>query len=213
VSEDKEAEPPFRPTGEPFGTADDLLDRRLTQALAHPVRVQILAMANHRECSPAMFAKEHGYVVGNVSYHFKKLERLGCLELVNTRPVRGSTEHFYRGTRRALFGPIEWAELVPKSVKAGVAGAALIDYIRVAQKAIEGGTLDSDNDVYVLWRATRLDQEGWEAMGRIFESARQQLDDVMEEAGKRLAASGELGISTTFALMQFEMPEIKPVEP
>lgn len=75
------------------------MDRRLTKAIAHPLRLQILALANQRTISPSEYSEEMGASLSTVSYHFRKLADLGFLELVEEIPKRGSREHRYRGRR------------------------------------------------------------------------------------------------------------------
>lgn len=77
----------------------DLVDRRLTKAIAHPLRLQILALANQRTISPSEYSDEMGASLSTVAYHFRKLFELGFLELVEEVPKRGSREHRYRSRR------------------------------------------------------------------------------------------------------------------
>lgn len=42
----------------------------------------------------------------NVSYHVRVLAQYGAVELVETRPVRGSIEHFYRAA--SLVDDVPW---------------------------------------------------------------------------------------------------------
>lgn len=73
------------------------IDSRLTKAIAHPLRLQILTQANQRTISPSEFSEEMRAPLSTVAYHFRKLAELGFLELVEEVPKRGSQEHRYRG--------------------------------------------------------------------------------------------------------------------
>lgn len=73
------------------------IDSRLTKAIAHPLRLQVLALANQRTISPSEFSEEMRAPLSTVAYHFRKLADLGFLELVEEVPKRGSKEHRYRG--------------------------------------------------------------------------------------------------------------------
>lgn len=75
------------------------IDRRLTKAIGHPLRLQILALASERTISPSEYSEGTGASLSTVSYHFRKLAELGFLELVEEIPKRGSREHRYRGLR------------------------------------------------------------------------------------------------------------------
>jgi DNA-binding transcriptional ArsR family regulator len=83
------------PKSKPLGT--DFLDERLSKALAHWMRVNIMAVASWRKISPSEYARETGVGISRVSYHFKRLVEYGVIELVDTEQVRGSVKHFYRG--------------------------------------------------------------------------------------------------------------------
>ena len=68
----------------------------LLVALGHPTRRQILREMNGRPpSSPRELTDKLDETLSNVSYHFRVLAESGVIELVTTRPVRGSTQHFY----------------------------------------------------------------------------------------------------------------------
>jgi len=65
-------------------------------ALGHPTRRQILReMDGGPPASPRELTERVGDSLSNVSYHFRVLAEAGVIKLVSTRPVRGSTQHFY----------------------------------------------------------------------------------------------------------------------
>lgn len=81
-----------KPNG--YATTDDLLT-----ALGHPLRRRILREMSTRErSSPRELAETLSEPLSNVSYHVRVLAGCDALELVGTRAVRGSTQHFYRAT-------------------------------------------------------------------------------------------------------------------
>ena len=68
------------------------------KALEHPLRAQIADLAKLGAISPKEISDRFGRPLPNLSYHFQVLADVEALKLVDTRPVRGSTEHFYRYT-------------------------------------------------------------------------------------------------------------------
>jgi DNA-binding transcriptional ArsR family regulator len=66
-------------------------------ALAHPLRRRILreALADDSEISPRELASSLDQPLSRLSYHVRVLSGCGVLELVGTKQVRGSTQHFY----------------------------------------------------------------------------------------------------------------------
>jgi hypothetical protein len=68
----------------------------VAEATLHPLQVEILEAAATRErVSPVELSNKHA-TAARVSYHFHALSRVGLLELVETTPRRGATQHFYR---------------------------------------------------------------------------------------------------------------------
>src|SRR5215207_4348673 len=78
-------------------------DERIARAMSHPIRFQALTILSERVASPNEMARELGQSVGVLAYHVRVLRDLGAIELVDTRPRRGATEHFYRATVRPWF--------------------------------------------------------------------------------------------------------------
>jgi DNA-binding transcriptional ArsR family regulator len=79
--------------------------QNLLVALGHPTRRQILRkMSGQPPTSPRQITEKLDETLSNVSYHFRVLAESGVLELITTRPVRGSTQHFYGVSIEA-----EWA--------------------------------------------------------------------------------------------------------
>lgn len=74
----------------------------MAKAMSHPLRATLLPMVRDQERSPTELADELGVDLNKLAYHVRQLERLGCIELVRTRPRRGATEHFYRATSQSL---------------------------------------------------------------------------------------------------------------
>jgi DNA-binding transcriptional ArsR family regulator len=74
------------------------LDAKRLAALAHPLRIQILATAESEAVSPSDLAVALGEPLGVVAYHFRVLHTVGLIELVSTERRRGSLQSFYRAT-------------------------------------------------------------------------------------------------------------------
>jgi DNA-binding transcriptional ArsR family regulator len=183
------------------------LDQRLAKALAHPLRVRILEVINERPISPAAFTRElDGPALSQVSYHFRVLEKHGCIECIEEVKRRGSMEHIYRGTRRALFGDADWAKL-PKSIQGGVSATMLNGLLARAVRGVETGSFDARPDRHISWISTSLDQQGWDSFVALLASMLDQVMKLQTEAAERLAESGETAIPVTFGALGFESPK------
>jgi predicted ArsR family transcriptional regulator len=70
----------------------------LARSTAHPLRVsilEVLGMDGGRILSPSELSQELQIPLSNTNYHVTELAKAGLIDLVNQRPVRGATEHFY----------------------------------------------------------------------------------------------------------------------
>jgi DNA-binding transcriptional ArsR family regulator len=179
----------------------EYVDGDVAKAMAHPLRVQIVAMLNQRVMSATMIATEIDEQLQNVAYHMRVLREKGLIEEVSSRPVRGSTEHFYRATKRVLFDGKAWEEL-PPSMKAKVSSRIFSDFLEAVAGAMRGETFDSSDERVNVWLQGRLDQQGWDqaikahwvlihAMEDIFKSARLRLLEAGEPEGGLLSAYGQ----------------------
>lgn len=78
------------------------IDQRLAKALSSPLRARALALIADGIDSPKLIAEKLELDVRTVAYHIRVLRSLGCIELVETRPRRGTVEHVYRLTDQAV---------------------------------------------------------------------------------------------------------------
>jgi DNA-binding transcriptional ArsR family regulator len=186
----------------------DLTDQRLTEALVHPMRVRILALANQRPISPSEFSEELGLPLSRVSYHFRVLDGFGLIELARERSGCGSSEHFYRGARRAVVSDADW-EPLGEAVQAGVSLATLQDFNARVREAMAAGTFDAKEDSHFTWTAMSLDQQGWRDLVAVMATAYREALGIEVEAVERMARSGEEPMPATFAVAGFESPKEK----
>lgn len=149
-------------------------DTKMAKAMAHPVRVDALRILNERVASPSDIAAEIGLPVANVAYHVRALLQLGCIEEVETRPVRGALEHRYRAIRRAMVKPDEW-ESLPTSAWQGMAATIAQNAFFELARSMSSGTFEQRADSHLSYTPLLLDEQGWAHIHR-------RLDEVLDEA-------------------------------
>jgi DNA-binding transcriptional ArsR family regulator len=176
------------------------------KAMSHPLRAAILRILNDRTASPAELARELDDHLHNVSYHTKRLEQLGCVELVKERQVRGAVEHFYRATTRHLVDGSNWESLDPV-IKEDFVGESmqkvLDDFVASANAKIVG----SDKDFWVTRTPLVLDDEGLREALEIHERAFEELQEVEVRSAERLLKAKEEGTPVSSSQTLFKMPE------
>lgn len=179
------------------------IDQRLVKALAHPLRVRILETLSDGVSSPNRLSKALGTRLSDVDYHTRKLERCGCLRLVDTAKRRGATEHFYKATPDSFLGNPAWRG-VPAAVLPGVSGATLQTFIDRAVAALAAGTLDGRDDTVLRWMPLLLDQPGWEEVVAIMAEATERTLAAHRRSQDRLDAGEPVPISAVIGLACFE---------
>ena len=177
-------------------------DSTLLKALAHPVRARALTVLNQRVASPSELAAEQDEVVGYVAYHVRVLHELDLIELVETRQVRGATEHFYRGTVKPFLSDDFWARL-PADARNGISIAGLDVLNTAIREAFEAGTFDSRTDRHLSNVSLDLDEQGWREAVELLHTCLKDLMRIGEECEAR---ESEPPMRATFGLMGFESP-------
>jgi DNA-binding transcriptional ArsR family regulator len=188
------------------------MDPRVAKAISHPLRLRLLSMLNQGVASPSDLARELDEPLGNVSYHVKKLEELGCIELVRTSMRRGAVEHHYRALERPVLTEEDLLE-IPLPVRRQLADSILGQIAKDVTSAARAGGFERE-DVHVTDAALTLDEEGWkklgeltaELSGRALEVQAQTFDRVAE----RRASDPEEGGDTfpaNLSLLLFEQPK------
>jgi hypothetical protein len=173
-------------------------------AVQHPLRASILRILDERASSPGEMARElREPDVSKVSYHTRRLEKLGCAELVYTRKgKRGSVEHIYRGTERHLLDTAQWRELVRQKPEltehlVGEYMQAIIDDF-VTGCGVGVGT---DENFHITRTPTLLDMSGLEEAVELFERFRLEMLDLQDRAlargGRTFTVSSSLALFRT----------------
>jgi DNA-binding transcriptional ArsR family regulator len=179
------------------------VDQRLVKALAHPLRVEILAILNERMASPNELSKELDEGLSQVSYHVKVLKDFACIEMVKTEPRRGAVEHYYRATERAFLTDADWRSL-PDSIKPGVSASALKLIIGEVFNALRGGAFDARDNRHLSWTPGVVDEQGWKELADLTAETLDRTMKIHEDSAKRLAKSGDEAIPASTIVMNFE---------
>jgi hypothetical protein len=181
--------------------------------LAHPVRVRILEIVNEHPMSPVQFVNagfapdydQKQQALSFASYHFRALESAGCIEIVETVPRRGATEHIYGGCSRVFFSDEEFAKL-PLAQRKQLSQTSFQGLVARTDTAIRTGKFDARTDRYLTWRAMEVDERGWVEIQDRVDRCFKEVEQLRKDAEDRLAVSGDKVVPMTTALLCFESP-------
>jgi hypothetical protein len=161
------------------------------------MRIRILEVVNERDMSPIKslhlgLAPEFDTSkksLSHISYHFRELEKAGCLEIVDHVPRRGATEHVYRGRARAFFTDEEWAALTPRE-RCLISRTMYQGLAARAEMAMLSHTFDSRPDRHLTWVAMEVDERGWGDLMSNLAKTYYKAEEIRVDAQDRLAGSG-----------------------
>ena len=164
-------------------------DPRYLKAVAHPVRVRILAMLDEGPASPKQLADRLGASLGVVAYHVRTLHDLDLLKLVGTRQRRGATEHMYAAVARPSFSDDAWAAMEPVA-KQRLLGATLRQIGEYANSSAASGGFDRA-DANVSRLSLRLDEKGWAQLAAASKKWLAEVEKIEAGVQKRLKSPGD----------------------
>lgn len=181
----------------------DINDPRLVKALAHPLRVQILAVLQDRTASPSDLAEELSAPLGNVSYHVRILAKLGLLKLVRKRQRRGAIEHMYRANGRVRVSDRAWGQ-VPGIVKEAMVEATLDQVGRYVEQSASMGGFERP-EAHMSRQPMRLDAKGWKELSAAIGALLKRANAIEAESQKRLESRDHQGeFEAGLVMMLFE---------
>jgi DNA-binding transcriptional ArsR family regulator len=181
------------------------VDSRLAKALAHPLRVQLLAALNEGVASPNELAKKLGEPLTNVSYHVRMLHDLGTIELVETEPRRGALEHYYRAVVRPFFADREWKRL-PKNARGSISDAVLQLVWEDAAAAIKTGIFDEREDRHLSRSVLVIDDEGWEELNGLLVELIDRAMQIQADSASRASKDDGETFSVNLVMMTHPTP-------
>jgi DNA-binding transcriptional ArsR family regulator len=166
------------------------LHSTLAAILAHPLRCRILGVVSSRVASPKELALEFGEPLGNVSYHVRKLEQMGWLELVSEKRRRGANEHFYRATELAL---AEADDMAAMSVEERNQYFLVFWQFLTASAgaALDAGVYASRPEATAFRIPGTVDEEGWKELEAASSEFFDRIFGAVEKSASRIAADPE----------------------
>jgi DNA-binding transcriptional ArsR family regulator len=180
-------------------------DPRYVKALAHPMRIRILAMLEEQPASPVQLSERlQDATLGAIAYHVRTLVNLGLLELVATRQRRGATEHVYRAIAHPRFTDESWEALGPVA-KQRLLSAMLQQIGEYTTNAASSGGFDRA-DAHITRTALKLDERGWKDLAAATKRWLAEVQKVEDAAHKRIHKGGDphAALDAGLVIMLFE---------
>jgi DNA-binding transcriptional ArsR family regulator len=181
-------------------------EKRTLQSIAaivsHPLRARCWVALTQRTASPNEMARKFGEDLSNVSYHVKILKEFGVIEEVDSRPVRGALEHFYRATERFISDDDDTASRSIES-RTDIARLTLQLLLADAAVALEEGVFVERPD-HCVWRNPGVvDEDGWQEVHDACLEFTEKIEAAFAASGTRMKPD-DPGIKVTVSALAHE---------
>jgi DNA-binding transcriptional ArsR family regulator len=187
----------------------DIDDPRLVKALAHPIRVRILGILEHRTATPKELAAELGLPLENTSYHVRTLRKFGFIRLERKRQVRGAVEHHYRAVARPRVTAKAW-EQMPESLKQAMSAANVSQLSELVNRGVAQGKFSRPESQLQRMPYT-LDDQGFAEASAILSEALERIAEVERRAKERVQRGQSDPVPAVTAVMLFDRPDPGPL--
>ncbi len=180
------------------------VELRLAKAMAHPVRVKALALMNEQPIAPVEVADKIGVELSNVSYHFRTLLELDCIEATGTEQVRGSIKTTYRSKIPLAFDTMVW-ESLSRQAKSSLTGTILQSVMTRTSDALMAETFDGDKEPHISISTVKIDWEGWDEISQALATMMYRVVEIEKESAARATGRDER-FPITVGMLGFESP-------
>ncbi len=199
------ADPRLMPPGPAGGvtTSDAVRDARarMQEALAHPLRWQIIELLTTSPATARELAAATGRSRSAVSHHLRVLEE--C-QAVQRTPSEGPGGTVYRSIVRSMVRSDEgWGEY-PLELRREIFATDLRSIEQHTREALIAGGFDRD-DAHVSWTLARLDEPAYAALAALLDETLERVLAITAGAELRLEQSGSAAphLETEVVLMHF----------
>jgi len=169
--------------------------------VANPLSARIVYLLNEHDSLPlAAIVASLGYSEEEIRRELEFLETAGHAEPI---AAAGGETHFR--SRMPYIDDEEW-EALDEDERVRIS-ERILEMMRVELlAATEDGSFDTRTDRFLIRLRGPVDEQGFAELGRIYDEATHAAMRAMEEAEKRVLASGEKPIDMSGHLLLFEMP-------
>ncbi len=188
-----------------------LTNPRLVAAMTHPTRLRTMRVLTERTATPRQVADEIDEPVNNVAYHIKILAKLGCIELVETRPAGGGrvAEHLYRVSQLAAFDDDAWAQLGDRE-KLNVVAAIMRQVTEDIAEAMASGSFYEPDDNHLSSSPMVVDAKGWRETIELLDETLERLATIQERVNGRSHGTEEKMLLAKVAMLHYRSPDRPP---
>lgn len=188
------------------------LEERVSYAVGHRIRIEVLVALNERTYSTIDLARIVRQPLSTVTHHVEELLKDGSIEIADSVKVRSITQNIYRAVKPAYFTDEEMAAL-PFEERQEIYGVILQAAMAEAMASLWAGNISSDPRAVLAWRWFNLDPEGRREMADEMAESWERAQGIEARSMNRVAQSGEATTSVIVTSLSYERSRNTPHPP
>lgn len=188
------------------------VEEAVSYAVAHRIRVELLAALNERPYSPKELARIVRQPLSTVTHHIDELIRSKSIEIARTERVRNVHVNFYRAVELPFYSDEEIAAMTEEERQVTIA-PALQAIMAEALAAFWAGKMVHDPRLWLSWRWFNVDAQGRQEIADEQARSWERIQEIEARSAARRAQSDEESQSIIVASMGFERTRSTPHPP
>ena len=188
------------------------IEEAVSYAVAHRIRVELLAALNERPYSPKELARIVRQPLSTVTHHVDELLTSKAIEVARTERVRNVNVNYYRAIELPFYSDEEIAAMTEEERKVTIA-PALQAIMAESLAAFWGGKMIHDPRLWLAWRWFNVDAQGRQDIADEQARSWERIQEIEAESATRRTRSEEEAQSVIVASMGFERTRTSPHPP
>jgi DNA-binding transcriptional ArsR family regulator len=183
-----------------LGTEDRGVEESVSFALAHRIRIEILAALHEGPASSKELAETVRRSLSTVDHHIKELLTDGSIEIARTKKVGNLVQYFYSMVKLPYYSDEDVAAMT-RDDRQALIGLILQAAMAEAMASLWAGKMADDPRIFLAWNRVNLDRQGRDDLADEQTRSWARQHEIEAEAANRLAETGEPGV--TFVVTSF----------
>jgi DNA-binding transcriptional ArsR family regulator len=195
-----------------LGKAGRGVEESVSFALAHRIRIEILAALHEGPASAKELASTVCQPLSTVDHHIKELLKDGSIEIARTEKIGNLVQYFYCMIRLPYYSDEDVAAMTSDERQA-LAGLILQASMAEAMASLWAGKLHSDPRVMLSWNRINLDRQGRSDLADEQARSWERQHEIEAESTNRRAETGEPGVTYIITSLGYERSRTAAPDP
>jgi DNA-binding transcriptional ArsR family regulator len=188
------------------------IEEAVSYAVAHRIRVEVLAALNERSYSSAELARIVRQPLSTVTHHIEELFKSRSIEIAKTEQVGNIAQNFYRAVEVPFFSDEEMDAMGPEN-RQEIYGLIIQSAVAEAMASFWSGKITDDPRAMIAWRWFNVDAQGRRDIADEQARSWERVQEIEAESSARRIDSKEEAQSIIVTSLGYERSRSSPNAP